>query len=99
VNGKKYDLFLSDIKIPQMGGIEFYSYLKKEYPDMAEKIIFSSGDIMSGNTAEFLKESNRPFLPKPFTPDQLRLIVHETFDPKSNNPPGVQGALIPHENQ
>jgi CheY-like chemotaxis protein len=89
VHEKNYDLFLSDIKIPLMGGIEFYNHLKKEHPEMAEKIIFSSGDILSGNTDEFLKEANRPFLPKPFTPDQLRFIVHETFDPKTDCPADI----------
>jgi len=77
VKGKSYDLCLSDIKIPVMGGIEFYGYLKGEHSELINKIIFTSGDTLSGNTEEFLKNAHRPFLPKPFTPDQLRQIVQE----------------------
>jgi DNA-binding response OmpR family regulator len=75
VNEKTYDLCLSDIKIPLMGGIEFYSQLTSERPELAGKIIFMSGDTLSGNTAELLKEAKRPFLPKPFVPDELLKII------------------------
>ena len=72
---KKYDLCLSDIRTPKMDGMEFYKYLEKEYPNLADKIIFTTGDVLSGNIATFLKESKRPFLPKPFLPDELKKIV------------------------
>jgi DNA-binding NtrC family response regulator len=75
VNENTYDICLSDIRIPIMGGMEFYSHLTKEHPDLAERIIFTSGDILSGNTAEFLAQSKRPFLPKPFMRDDLIKIV------------------------
>jgi CheY-like chemotaxis protein len=71
VDEKSYDVCLSDIKIPVMGGIEFYYHLRREHPDLAARVIFTSGDILSGNTAEFLREARRPFLAKPFTPDTL----------------------------
>jgi CheY-like chemotaxis protein len=99
VNQRSYDLCLSDIKIPLMGGIEFFSHLKKEHTDLADKIIFTSGDILGGNTADFLKKANRPFLPKPFTPDQLRIIVNKTFDMEINMPGDQVGVIMNHENQ
>jgi len=77
VANKNYDLFLSDIRTPQMNGIEFYRYLEEEYPAMAGKVIFTTGDILSGNIDTFLKEVNKPFLPKPFLPDDLKQIVRK----------------------
>ena len=82
VNEKKYDLCLADIRTPAMNGIELYRYLEKEYPDLARKVIFTTGDILSGNIDAFLKEANRPFLPKPFTPDELKRVVKQALKQK-----------------
>jgi len=79
VNQKTYDLCLSDIKIPLMGGVEFFNHLTKEHIDLAERIVFTSGDILSGNTSEFLKEVKRPFISKPFSPDELKKVIKDAF--------------------
>jgi len=70
-----YDLCVSDIRTPLINGIQLYEYLKQEYPELARRIIFTTGDVLSGNIAQFLKESKRPYLLKPFTPDQLKQAV------------------------
>jgi CheY-like chemotaxis protein len=76
---KEYDLCLVDIRTPAMNGMELYEHLEKKYPKMTSRIIFSTGDVMSGNTKAFLEKTNRPYLPKPFTPDELRAIVRAAF--------------------
>jgi len=72
---KNYDLCLVDIRTPEVNSIELYQHLVKEYPGSLNKLIFTTGDVLSGNIKAFLEETSRPFLPKPFTPDQLRAIV------------------------
>jgi CheY-like chemotaxis protein len=72
---KEYDLCLIDIRTPAMNGIELYGHLGKNYPVMVNRIVFSTGDVMSGNIKAFLEQTNRPYLAKPFTPDELRTIV------------------------
>jgi len=72
---KEYDLCLIDIRMPEMNGIELYQHLEKEYPESINKVIFTTGDVLSSNIKAFLEETGRPFLPKPFTPDELRAIV------------------------
>lgn len=68
---KKYDLCLVDIRTPEMNGIELYQHLEKEYPESLNKLVFTTGDVLSGDIKAFLEETSRPFLPKPFTPDRL----------------------------
>ena len=68
---RSYDLCLSDIRTPGMNGIELYRYLEQSHPDLARKVIFTTGDILSGNIEEFLNEVKRPYLAKPFAPDEL----------------------------
>jgi DNA-binding NtrC family response regulator len=75
VKENSYDVCVSDIRTPEMSGMDFYRFLEKEYPALAGKLIFSTGDVLSGNVGEFLKKVNRPYLAKPFTPDELSAIV------------------------
>jgi CheY-like chemotaxis protein len=76
---KKYDLCISDIRTPYMNGIEFFKRLTDQYPEAIKKFIFTTGDVMSGNVKEFLEETGKPYLPKPFTPEELRAIVRKTM--------------------
>lgn len=83
IKTKFYDLCLSDIRTPEMNGVELYRYLEKEYPGLASKVIFTTGDVLSGNIGAFLKEVQRPFLAKPFTPDELKKVVQESLNQAS----------------
>jgi DNA-binding NtrC family response regulator len=77
---KDYDLCLSDIRTPQMNGIELYNYLELEHPKLAHKVIFTTGDVLSNSIDIFLKKVKRPFLAKPFTPDELGNVIKEVFN-------------------
>jgi CheY-like chemotaxis protein len=82
LNARDYDLCITDIRTPSMNGMELYEHLVQNHPVMANRIIFTTGDVMSGNTKEFLEKSKRPYLPKPFTPDELRAIVKAALGAK-----------------
>ena len=74
-----YDLLLIDIKTPVMNGKEFYKNIEGRYPKLLDRIIFITGDVISNDTQGFLKQTGRPFLLKPFTPDELQAIVRENL--------------------
>ncbi len=76
---KQYDLCLFDIKTPTMNGKELYQWLKEKHPQQASRVIFTTGDVMGGDTQSFLGQTGRPFLPKPFTPAQLKAIMREAL--------------------
>jgi len=76
---KGYDLCLIDIRTPIMNGRELYQHIKEDHPEFANKVIFTTGDIMNSNLERFLKEAGRPYLPKPFTPDELRAVVRQAL--------------------
>ncbi|MBM2831734.1 MAG: DNA-binding heavy metal response regulator [Dehalococcoidia bacterium] len=75
----EYDLCLIDIRTPRMNGIELYQRWEIECPETVNKAIFTTGDVLSSNIKEFLEKTNRPFLAKPFTPDELRSIVRSVL--------------------
>jgi CheY-like chemotaxis protein len=72
---KHYNLCISDIMTPCMNGIELFGRLEMEYPDAINKFIFTTGNLLNGEIKAFLEETGRPYLPKPFSPDNLSEIV------------------------
>jgi Response regulator containing CheY-like receiver, AAA-type ATPase, and DNA-binding domains len=75
IEGKQYDFCLIDMRTPKMNGKELYQWLQKKYPQLAVRVIFTTGDVMGGDIQSFLEQSGRPFLRKPFTPAELKTIV------------------------
>ncbi len=76
---KQYNLCLIDIRTPIVDGEELYVWMLQEHPQMARRVMFTTGDVMGGETRGFIERSGRPFLPKPFTPDELKTTVKEVL--------------------
>ena len=55
---KQYDLCLFDIRTPVMDGKELYQWLKEKHPQQASRVIFTTGDVMSGDTQSFLLQAS-----------------------------------------
>ena len=72
---KEFDLCIIDIRTPEMNGTELYHHLEERHPEMVNKVIFTTGDVINDKIKAFLAETGRPFLPKPFTPTELRSTI------------------------
>ena len=79
IEEKQYDYCLIDIRTPEMNGGELYHWLQEKHPQLAGGVIFTTGDVMAGDTQSILEQAGRPVLPKPFAPNELRAIVRETL--------------------
>ena len=77
IEEKQYDLCLIDIRTPTMDGKGLYKWIKDNHPQLLGGVIFTTGDVMSDDNYNFIDQVGRPFLLKPFTPDQLRTMVRE----------------------
>lgn len=79
IRGEHYGLCLIDIRTPEMNGVQFYQWLKEKNHQILKGVIFTTGSIMGRDTMTFVEQTGRPFLPKPFTPKELKDIVIETW--------------------
>ena len=77
---KEYDLCLIDIRTPIMNGKELYQHIEEKHPEFTGKVIFTTGDVLDEKLESLLKGDKRPYLPKPFTPDELKAIVKEVLE-------------------
>jgi DNA-binding response OmpR family regulator len=62
-----------------MDGKQLYHYIEERYPQLADRVIFTTGDVISEDTQSFLERTGRPFLLKPFSPDELGALVRENL--------------------
>jgi DNA-binding response OmpR family regulator len=76
---KEYDLILLDLRTPVMDGKQLYKHISEKYPELASRVIFTSGEVVGDDIQGFLELAGRPFLPKPFTPKDLKKIVRDTL--------------------
>lgn len=85
-----YDLIITDIRMPGLlDGCRLYSKIREEKPALAKRVVFITGDIMEKQTAQFLKESERSFLLKPFSIKDLRQVVSKNLH-LATSPPSHQ---------
>jgi two-component system NtrC family sensor kinase len=76
-----FDVIVSDLRMPELGGREMFERLRRERPKVAARIVFSTGDTVRGDTLAFLESLGRPYLRKPFTLDELRAVLANAVQP------------------
>jgi len=78
-DNKQYDLCLVDIRMPEVNGMQLYQWMKTESPQLASRVIITTGSVVSEATMTFIQKTDKPFLPKPFTPAELRTVVRDAL--------------------
>jgi two-component system NtrC family sensor kinase len=75
----RYDLIISDIRMPEMDGPTCEERVRATDPALAERIIFITGDLLSPSTQAFLEKWEGRFIKKPFDVERLRALVAEAL--------------------
>lgn len=73
-----YQIVITDLKMARMGGMEVLSRIKQDYPDTM--VIVITGYASVSSAVEVMKLGACDYLPKPFTPDELRGAVRKAFN-------------------
>jgi PAS domain S-box-containing protein len=75
----RFDLVISDVKMPGMSGQQFFEKLRVVQPNLESRLVFMTGDTMNEVTRSFLSRVQCPVLGKPFTADQVRRLILDMF--------------------
>ncbi len=73
IHQQKPDLLVVDLKMPKIGGMEVIKTVHEIDAEIC--IVVITGYATIGTAVEAMKAGAYDFLPKPFTPDELRIIV------------------------
>jgi DNA-binding NtrC family response regulator len=72
---RRFSLVVSDLRMPGLSGMEMYDRLKSRRPEVLDRLIFSTGDLVSEEAAEFVRTTDCVVLQKPFELAALRELV------------------------
>lgn len=74
----KPDIALIDLKMPGISGMEIIEILSRDVPDIVLVMITGYATIVSA--VEAIQKGTYDYLPKPFSPDQLRSVVRRALE-------------------
>ncbi len=76
-----FDMVITDLKMPEIDGMEVLRTVRREYPDTI--IIMITGFSTVETAVEAMKLGAFDYIPKPFTPDEVSIIVKKAIDQKN----------------
>jgi len=72
------DVILLDLMMPGMSGMEVLDHIRTYDPNLL--VIVITGYATVESAVEAMKKGAYDFIPKPFTPDQLRIVVRRALE-------------------
>ncbi len=78
IRERRPPLLLVDLKMPGLDGFQVIEICRKLDPELV--IVVITGYATIGTAVDAMKAGAYDFLPKPFTPDELRLIIARGFE-------------------
>ena len=81
IAGGDVQLVLTDLKMPGMGGMELLRRLREEHPECQVVMMTAYSTVEDAVEAMALGAAN--FVPKPFTPDHLAIVVERALQERS----------------
>jgi DNA-binding NtrC family response regulator len=76
-----FDIVITDLKMPGIDGMEVLRTFRKDYPDSI--IIMITGFSTVETAVEAMKLGAFDYIPKPFTPDEVAIVVRKAIEKKN----------------
>jgi CheY-like chemotaxis protein len=77
IQARPYTLVLLDLKIPGVKGLELLNAIRAKNPET--KVIIITGYASIETAVESARQGAIDYLPKPFTPDEIRAVTENAF--------------------
>jgi DNA-binding NtrC family response regulator len=76
----KFQGVISDFRTPGgMNGADLHHWISGNRPELAQRVVFITGDTASAETAALVAETGTPCIEKPFRVQQFMHTVEETI--------------------
>jgi CheY-like chemotaxis protein len=79
IEGRRYDLILTDLHMPELDGAGLYRELAKRQTHPPQKIIFLTGTAGISEAHRLVQETGLPLLRKPFNVVELLELVRKVL--------------------
>lgn len=72
-----WELIISDLRMPEMDGMDLYRESIRICPDLKTRFLFITGDIYDQQVKSFFEDTGASFIRKPFRIAELQGIVQK----------------------
>ena len=77
LGNRSFDVILTDMRMPDVDGAGLFLRVKNAYPELADRIVFITGDTLGPSNRSFLEQTSLPYLEKPIAPDEVRQMIRK----------------------
>ncbi|CAG1005305.1 MAG: PAS domain S-box protein [Rhizobiaceae bacterium] len=74
------DLIVSDLRMSDLDGPGLYRAIREKRPDLADRILFITGDVLAADIDQFLADTGAAVVEKPIDPVAFRRAVARRLD-------------------
>ena len=94
LKGSPYDLVFTDLRLPDGSGIDLLTHIKSDTPDAQVIVMTAHGSL--DITIEAIKRGAFYYIEKPFTPDQVTMLVQRAlqFEAMTRENRSLKSALM-----
>jgi PAS domain S-box-containing protein len=85
IGSQEFDAVVSNMKMPGQSGEDLYLSIREKDPNLADRLIISTGDILNEKTRNFLRRTGNRFIEKPFEIDKLLAVVDQAVGDKGGS--------------
>lgn len=82
VDNRPYAIMITDMMLPGIDGIQLLEKVKAKNPNIS--VILITGYPSIKTAVQSIKLSAFDYLPKPFTPEELRDVIHRALEARFN---------------
>jgi CheY-like chemotaxis protein len=77
---RDYDLIITDTHLSGMDGLYFYQRLHELRPELARRVIFIAGRVLSDDAGAFIEEMGCPLIQKPFSVIDIEMSMRRALE-------------------
>ena len=85
----QYDLLMSDIRMPEIDGLQFLRLVREKWPDLPVILMTAYGSLET--TMEALRLGAWDYISKPFSPEAIRAMVQKVLEVRELRQRRMQG--------
>jgi CheY-like chemotaxis protein/anti-sigma regulatory factor (Ser/Thr protein kinase) len=80
---QSFDVILCDLMMLEMTGMDLHSWLAREHPKLAARVVFITGGAFTARALDYVHRVGNPLLHKPFDTVELARVLAEVIGPTS----------------
>jgi len=79
LQAQRYDVLVCDVHMPDLTGPDLYAIVRRQYADLAQRVVFLTGDSLGADSTAFLAQCGQPWLLKPFHAAVIRRAIQQVL--------------------